>query len=59
VAASAFDPNAELPDGAVDTGFREQGTALWVDPADASVIYLVSGTSTERWPHDPEPAGCA
>lgn len=57
--ASAFDPAAGLPDGAVDTGFRLATTELWADPADASAIYLVSGTSVECWPLDPDPAGCA
>lgn len=36
--ASAFDPQATLPERAVDTGFREHGTALWVDPTDRSAI---------------------
>jgi hypothetical protein len=56
--ASAFDPRAKLPEGAVDTGFREEGTQLWVDPTDRSAIYLVAGTSVERWPLDPDPAVC-
>lgn len=57
--ASAFDPDARLPGGAVNTGFRQRGTELWVDPTDGSGIYLVTGTSIERWPLDPDPAGCA
>jgi hypothetical protein len=57
--ASAFDPHAKLPEGALDTGFRQQSTELWVDPADGSAIYLVTGASVERWPLDPDPAGCA
>lgn len=57
--ASAFDPDAELPDGAVATGLRLQDTELWADAGDPSAIYLVSGTSVERWPLDPEPAVCA
>ena len=56
--ASAFDADAQLPEHAVDTGFRQKGTALWVDPADGSAIYLVTGTTIERWPLDPQPAGC-
>ena len=57
--ASAFDPDAELPAGAVDTGFRQGSTELWADPADGgSAIYLVTGTSIERWPLDPQPAVC-
>jgi hypothetical protein len=57
--ASAFDPHAKLPEGAIDTGLRQQGTQLWVDPTDRSAIYLVAGTSVERWPLDPDPAVCA
>lgn len=56
--ASGFDPHAKLPEGAVDTGFRQQGTQLWVGPTDRSAIYLVAGASVERWPLDPDPAGC-
>ena len=56
--ASAFDPDAELPTGAVDTGFRQGTTELWVDPPDRSAIYLVSEGSVERWPLDPEPTLC-
>jgi hypothetical protein len=57
--ASAFDPDAKLPEGAVDTGLREQGTELWIDRTDRSAIYLVTAGSVERWPLDPDPAGCA
>jgi hypothetical protein len=56
--AGAFDPDAELPKGAVDTGFREGSTELWIDPPDGSVIYLVSEGSVERWPLDPDPTLC-
>lgn len=56
--ALAFDPDADLPPGAVDRGFRQRATELWVDPADGSVIYLVTGTSIERWPLDSQPAIC-
>jgi hypothetical protein len=57
--ASAFDPHAKLPEGAVDTGLRQQGTHLWVDPTDRSAIYLVAGALVERWPFDSAPADCA
>ncbi len=57
--SSAFDPNAKLPAGAADTGFRQGRTELWADPADGGVaIYLVTGDSIERWPLDPQPAVC-
>ena len=56
---TAFDPDAELPAGAVDSGFRQGATELWTDPADGgSAIYLVAGTTVERWPLDPRPAVC-
>jgi hypothetical protein len=58
VTASAFDPDSELPEGAVDTGFRQGPTELWVDASDRSAIYLVSEGSAERWPLDPQPALC-
>lgn len=57
--AAAFDPDAELPADAEDTGFRSEGTELWVVPGDDSAIYLVTGETVESWPHDPEPTGCA
>ena len=59
VTADAFDADAELPLVAVDTGYRQASAELWVDPADPSSIYVVDGDTVERWPLDPEPAGCA
>lgn len=56
--AAAFDPNAELPAGAEDTGFRQGETQLWVDPSDESAIYLLLEATIERWPLDPEPTPC-
>jgi hypothetical protein len=56
--AAALDLDAQLPEGAEDTGLREGGTELWVDPDDNSAIYLVGQNTVERWPLDPEPAGC-
>jgi hypothetical protein len=51
---SSYDSNAELPDDAVDTGWRDGDRGLWVD---ASVdqfgplnIYIVSDNGVERWP---------
>lgn len=57
--AEAFDGDADLPLDAVDTGYRQASTSLWVVRADPSSIYLVDGDAVERWPLDPEPAGCA
>lgn len=44
-----FEALDELPDGAVDTGYRREDTSLWMDPTDPSSIYLV-GEIIERWP---------
>jgi hypothetical protein len=57
--ADAFDPDADLPLSAVDTGYRQADAELWVVRADPSSVYLVDGDIVERWPLDPEPAGCA
>ena len=59
VTADAFDADADLPLSAVDTGYRRASAELWVVRADPSSIYLVDGDTVERWPLDPEPAGCA
>ena len=56
--AEAFDADADLPAGAVDTEYRQGSVQLWVDPADPASIYLVDGATVERWPLDPQPAGC-
>jgi hypothetical protein len=56
--AAAFDADADLPESAVATGFRQETTELWIDPSDSSSIYLVSEGSVERWPLDPEPTLC-
>jgi hypothetical protein len=59
ITSMSFDPDADLPSDAVDTGLREGNRELWVVPGDESAVYLVLGDTTERWPLDPEPAGCA
>lgn len=46
----AFDPSANLPADAVDTGYRQGDTELWTVPDDPSFIYLRTGRSVERWP---------
>jgi hypothetical protein len=56
--AAAYDPDADLPPEAEDTGFRQGATELWVDPVEQLAIYLVTGATVERWPLDPEPTGC-
>lgn len=56
--AQALELDVTLPASAVDTGLRQDGDALWLDPADRSAIYLVTDAVVERWPLDPQPAGC-
>jgi hypothetical protein len=42
--SEAFEDDAELPADAVDTGFRQGRSALWMRPNDDSFVYLVIGT---------------
>ena len=51
-----FDPDARLPADAVDTGYRSEGTELWVVPADDTSIYLLEADHVERWPRADPPA---
>jgi hypothetical protein len=48
--AEAFDPNASLPEDAVDAGFRRAGLALWHEPGDQSAVWIVAPDRVERWP---------
>lgn len=57
--SDAFDGNAEVPDDALDTGYRQGDAELWMRPGDDAFIYLVYGDRVERWPHDATPTGCA
>ena len=54
----AFDPEAELPEDAADTGYRLGEVELWMTPA-TDFAYLVDDATAERWPLAPEPPGCA
>jgi hypothetical protein len=56
--SSAFDDDAELPTDAVDTGYRQDGTELWMRPDDDAFVYLVLADRVERWPYDARPTGC-
>lgn len=53
-----YQDDAELPEAARDTGFRQDDVQLWMVPEDDAVIYLVGDDSTERWPLDESPAAC-
>ena len=47
---ATFDPDVELPDSAVDTGYRTEFMELWLDTGNDSVAYLVFAKHNERWP---------
>lgn len=53
-----YEPDTALPDDAEDTGYRLDGTALWL-AGDSAAAYLVTGRKTERLPTLPQPFGCA
>jgi hypothetical protein len=51
---------AELPDSADDTGYRLDGTELWVDTADSEVAYLLHDQRADILTQDVgQQAGCA
>jgi hypothetical protein len=58
-AEPGLDLDAQLPRTAVDTGFHQGAQSLWVDDADAELVYLVSDEGVEAWPRDRERYGCA
>lgn len=49
----------DLPDSVYDTGYRRDGAALWLDPADEATVYVVSGSSAEVWVRNPTLGLCA
>jgi hypothetical protein len=59
----AYDGDARLPEGAVDTGLRLETRELWAEPAVDSpgpdAVYVVEGDSVERWPRTREEVACA
>lgn len=40
---------AEIPDTAFDTGYRRNGSELWLDETDEVFLYRISGTTVEVW----------
>jgi heat shock protein HslJ len=55
-----FDADAELPDGAQDTGYHTDGAELWFGPDDGDrYAYLHTEQGVERWPRAREEVGCA
>jgi hypothetical protein len=58
---TTFADDAELPQGATDTGWRRDGRQLWLGP-EKEAAYLVSvddAEDVERWPAATEALGCA
>ncbi|MFW6693573.1 hypothetical protein [Streptomyces sp. MAR4 CNX-425] len=55
--AAPYDGDAELPEGARDTGYRLDDWRLWVDDEDDSRVYVRTPDGTELWPRTD--AGCA
>jgi hypothetical protein len=58
---TTFDPNATLPDGATDTGWRRDDRQLWIGPdGEAAYLTLVGDPQdVERWPAAKRRIGCA
>jgi len=54
-----LDEDATLPPTADDTGYHSGSVALWLDPSDEGVAFLVSADHVERWPRFKEFVGCA
>lgn len=40
---------ADIPDTALDTGYRRDGSELWLDETDESVLYRIRGSTVEAW----------
>jgi hypothetical protein len=53
--AAGYDPDASLPDDAVDSGFRRGDVSLWHVPGDQSAVWLLSDDTAERWPRGDPP----
>lgn len=54
-----WDPDATLPDTAIDTGWRRGAAQLWLAAADGTqAAYLVDGAAVERLPLDETGMGC-
>ncbi len=47
---AGFEPDATVPEGAIDSGYRKGGAELWHIPGDQAAIWLVSPNGVERWP---------
>jgi hypothetical protein len=50
--------STKLPSDARFTGYRRDGTALWM-AADGASVYIERGNVVERWPRVSGDVGCA
>jgi hypothetical protein len=56
--AESYDPHAELPADAIDTGFSRDGKHLWLS-ADRQQAFVGTEDEVEAWPRDVKGLGCA
>lgn len=54
---AGYEADADLPEDATDSGYRQKSSELWTVP-DGDAIYLVSEDQVERWPHVEAPPTC-
>ena len=57
--ADEFDADAAIPDGALDTGLRWDGFALWLITEEDEAVWLQASDHTERWPREDPSVACA
>lgn len=55
---ASYDDHAELPAGAVDTGYEHDGEHLWLAP-DKGIAYVGTPDDVEAWPRTRRSLGCA
>lgn len=56
--AAQYRAHAQLPHGAIDTGFERDGQHLWLS-ADKQSAYVGTATDVEAWPREIKPLLCA
>lgn len=55
---NGFEDGVDLPEDAVDSGYRQAGRQLWFSAGDPDAAFIRSGDNVERWPRGEVP-GCA
>jgi hypothetical protein len=56
---TTFNPNATPPLDAKFSGFNRDGVELWISDSELdSAVYMISESSTERWPKADPPIFC-